>query len=393
VVTGVIARSPLWLCPKGKRTMTEKIVEFLRKRDYELVRELGEGACGKTVLLYDDIIKKHLVCKKYSPYSEEKREELFAAFLREIGLLHEIHHQNVIRVFNYYLYPEILAGYILMEYVEGTDIEEYLRHAPETTNEIFAQAIQGFKYLESIQILHRDIRPQNVLVRKDGTLKVIDLGFGKRVQKPEDFGKSISLNWWCEPPAEFADSVYDFRTEVYFVGRLFERIIQEHGIEHFQHMSVLAKMCHRAPEARIPSFHEVETEIQSNRFFEIPFGDDELWCYRQFADALAGNITKIEAAAKYVDDSERIQSSLENAYRSFMLEEVVPDSSQVIKCFLAGPYYFKKQGIQVEVVREFLRLLKSCSLEKKRLIIANLHTRFNAIQRYNEPLKDEDIPF
>ena len=48
--------------------MKDGIVEFLRKRDYVLVKELGEGACGKTVLLHDDVLDEDFVCKKYSPY-------------------------------------------------------------------------------------------------------------------------------------------------------------------------------------------------------------------------------------------------------------------------------------------------------------------------------------
>lgn len=60
--------------------MENKIVEFLRKRDYRLLEELGRGACGQTVLLYDDIINEQFVCKKYAPYYEEHKEQLFKNF-------------------------------------------------------------------------------------------------------------------------------------------------------------------------------------------------------------------------------------------------------------------------------------------------------------------------
>lgn len=51
-----------------------------------MVRELGQGACGKTVFLYDDQIDEHFVCKKYLPYSEGQRQELFAGFTREVTI-------------------------------------------------------------------------------------------------------------------------------------------------------------------------------------------------------------------------------------------------------------------------------------------------------------------
>lgn len=288
------------------------------------MRELGQGACGKTLLLRDDVLNEEFVCKKYSPFSESHRQELFANFLREIKLLHAIYHTNVVRVFNYYLYPDQLTGYILMEYVNGVDIDEYLGTSPEQTNEVFLQTIEGFCYLERNNILHRDIRPQNLLVRDDGTVKIIDLGFGKRVQQPIDFDKSISLNWWCDPPAEFANSVYDFRTEVYFVGKLFEKLIQEHGIDHFKYKNVLGRMCHWNPESRVQSFFDVQKEIKSDLFFEIAFTDDELACYREFAACIARHITKIESGAKYINDLDRITAQLDAVYRSCMLEELAP---------------------------------------------------------------------
>lgn len=137
----------------------KSIVNFLRKRDYKFVKVLGQGACGKTVLLKDDIIGSDFVCKKYVPCVESRRHELFKNFLREIKLLHEIYHANVVRVFNYYVYPEQLTGYILMEYIDGVDLERHLKNKPETVNDIFLQAVDGFAYLEKSSILHRDIRP------------------------------------------------------------------------------------------------------------------------------------------------------------------------------------------------------------------------------------------
>src|SRR4030042_6690677 len=164
-----------------KSSPQNDIIQFLRKRDYTLVQELGQGACGKTVLLHDPQIDEHFVCKKYVPYSETHRQQLFSGFVREIKLLHKIHHQNIVRVFNYYLYPDQFTGYILMEFVDGSDVADYLFCRPEQANKIFLQTISGFAYLQRIGILHREVRPGNVMVREDGIVKIIDLGFGKEV--------------------------------------------------------------------------------------------------------------------------------------------------------------------------------------------------------------------
>jgi len=169
---------------KHQANATEGVIEFLRKKDYILVRELGQGACGKTVLLRDDGIGEQFVCKKYAPFSEAHRESLFQNFVNEIKLLLRANHPNIVRVFNYYLFPERFAGFILMEHVDGQDIETFLSTQPERTNDVFVQVIDGFRYLESNQILHRDIRPANILVRADGVVKIIDLGFREDLKNP-----------------------------------------------------------------------------------------------------------------------------------------------------------------------------------------------------------------
>jgi len=370
----------------------DEIIAFVRKRDYKLIKELGQGACGKTVLLFDDQIGEYFVCKKYQPLSEIHRQELFEGFVKEIKLLHIVYHKNIVRVFNHYIYPDQLAGYILMEFVDGLEIDKYLSHYPEQTNDVFLQTISGFAYLQRRGILHRDIRPGNVMVNADSDVKIIDLGFGKQIQNSDDFDKSISLNWWCQPPSEFAYSRYDFRTEVYFVGKLFERIIKENEINHFKYASVLGRMCLLDPLERIQAFSGVEKEIRSDQFFEIEFSESELYVYRAFSAALVNQITKIEHTSQYEEDIERVISKLNDSYRGFMLEEKVPDAAVVTRCLLTGTYYYTKRGLPVSAVRDFLLLMKSSTEEKNRIIISNLYRTLDTLPRYNKALEDE-IPF
>jgi serine/threonine protein kinase len=256
--------------PTQKSEMSsDQILSFLRKRDYRFIRELGQGACGQTVLLHDDVIDQAFVCKKYVPFDERQRPELFAAFVREIKLLHQLLHPNVVRFFNHFIYPEQFAGYILMEFVDGQTIDDYVLDKPEQINDLFIQAIDGFTYLQQQGILHRDIRPQNLMVTSGGRLKIIDLGFGKRITHSADFEKSVTLNWWCEIPADFSQLRYDFSTEVYFVGKLFERLIQENAIQSFKYASQLRSMCHLDPLNRDSSFSSIDISIGTDRFAEV----------------------------------------------------------------------------------------------------------------------------
>lgn len=283
-----------------------------------------------------------------------------------------------------------------MEYVDGADLDEYLRLQPEQINEVFVQTARGFSYLQQGGILHRDIRPGNIMVSQIGIVKIIDLGFGKNIQRTEDFEKSISLNWWCQPPNEFVDSRYDFCSEVYFVGKLFQKIVQDYEIAAFKYADTLNRMCQVDPGDRIQNFTDVEKEIGNNQFFEIDFSDQEREIYRDFADAICWHITKIEHGAQYSKDAELVQKQLEDVYRRLLLERTVPDSALVLRCFLPGNYYYKKSGLSVEPVKNFLRLLKASTEERRRVIFANLHTRLDSLPRYSAEvpgITDDDVPF
>ena len=373
--------------------MADKIIEFIRQKNYELVDELGEGSCGKTVLIWDPSIDRHFVCKKYST-SNGHRIDLYNHFVREIKVLYEVCHKNIVRIFGHYLYPSTCAGYLIMEYVEGKNIFDFLKENTDKIDDIFVQAVDGFRYLEENDILHRDIRFENLMVREDGSVKIIDLGFGKQVKKPCDFQKSIEVSAWCPSPSEFRQAIYDFRTEVYFLGMLFEQIIHEFEIEAFSYGGVLTRMCERNPSQRIASFFDVQKEMQGGKFSETNFTDDETNSYRDFIGCIKRHTTKIAKGARYKDDPEKILMDLEKSYQGFMLDEEVPDASVVISCLLVGKYYFKRSGLPVEEVKKFIYLLKLSSTAKKRIIVAGVHMSLDALPRYEVPVDDDDdIPF
>jgi serine/threonine protein kinase len=85
-------------------------IEFLRKKNYIFQEDIGQGGTGKTILIKDELIDDVFVCKKYSPFYPEDKETYFGYFIDEIKLLHKVYHKNIVRVFNYYLYPEQVTG-------------------------------------------------------------------------------------------------------------------------------------------------------------------------------------------------------------------------------------------------------------------------------------------
>lgn len=230
------------------------------------------------------------------------------------------------------------------------------------------------------------------MVTKDGVVKIIDLGFGKEVSESKDFDKSITLNWWCETPEEFNSRRYDFGTEVYFVGKLFEKLIRENSISHFVYTDVLRRMCVHDPDARIGTFSAILQAVRNEKFTELEFSYTDQTAYRAFADAMCRHLTKIENGAKYFDDPTIITRQLGDVYQKVMLEGTVPDCAIVTRCFINGTYYYRKAGFPVQAVRQFLDLLRSCPNERMQILLGNLHTRLDSIPLYTAQ-PDDDVPF
>jgi serine/threonine-protein kinase len=367
--------------------MSESLITFLRKKDYKYIRELGQGACGKTVLLLDDIIGEHFVCKKYAPLYSDMRESLFAGFMNEIKLMHRVFHPNVIRIFNYYTFPRDCAGYILMEYVEGETIDKYIAASPQSFESVFRQTIDAFVHLEQCKILHRDIRPGNILVRNDGIVKLIDLGFGKKVEGSKDYNKSITLNW-LTTPEEFNSGQYDFSTEVYFVGRLFEHIITEYNIDEPQLLLIIRKMAIYNPRQRINRFSEIKVLLDKASLTVPEFSQSDIDAYRTFVNELVAIPSRIERKSTNIVDVQNVITALEHAYKNSMLEVEIA-GRYVLWCFITGSFYSTSKNVYVSTLKDFLMLMKNSEAEAQRIILTNLFFRLDAVPRFDEG----EIPF
>lgn len=368
--------------------MSEDVISFVRQRDYKYIRELGEGCAGKTVLLHDDILDLHFVCKKFAPLASH-RDELFTRFMNEIKLMHRVLHPNIVRIFSYYAYPKSLSGYILMEYVEGEHIDRFLSLKPEHFDPIFQQTVVAFCYLEERNILHRDIRTQNILVSDDGIVKVIDLGFGKLIEKKADFNKSMSLEWQFSRPDEFFDEKYDFCTEVYFVGKLFLRILHNNNINS-PHRATVTSMCSPEPASRIKTFRLVKAEIDKTTLTQnLPeFDEEDISIYRLFAGQCISSLLKVGIKSKYYAGGEAVRN-LEGLFRNCSLEEEVR-ARKVLSCLISGEFIVKsRSNIDVDCLRAFIHLVRRSGPELQAVVFSNLFSRFDDLERFDE----DEIPF
>lgn len=144
---------------------------------YAVERELGRGGMA-TVLLARDRELDRPVAVKVLDDRVAGDEELLRRFRREALTAAQLAHPNVVQVFD--AGEEAGRLYIVMECVEGEGLDAVLRREgrlpPERALDLVAQACAGLGYAHGRGIVHRDVKPANLLLRRDGVLKVADFG-------------------------------------------------------------------------------------------------------------------------------------------------------------------------------------------------------------------------
>lgn len=149
---------------------------------YDKIRAVGRGAYG-TVYLCRRLIDKKLVIIKQIPVEQMTKDERQAA-LNEVKVLSMLDHPNIIRYYENFLEDKALM--IVMEYAEGGTVFEYLQQRngrlleEEEILKFFAQMLLSLQHVHSKQILHRDLKTQNILLdKKKEAVKIGDFGISK----------------------------------------------------------------------------------------------------------------------------------------------------------------------------------------------------------------------
>jgi serine/threonine-protein kinase len=151
--------------------MSETIVQGGR---YRLEQTLGHGGMATVYLAYDEELHRQVAIKLLAEHLAGDAD-FRKRFLREARLAARLSHPNVVSVYDA---GEAEDGrpFIVMEYVPGTTFVELGQIAPGEAVELTTQACRGLAHAHAAGLVHRDVKPQNLLLRDDGTVKVADFG-------------------------------------------------------------------------------------------------------------------------------------------------------------------------------------------------------------------------
>lgn len=164
--------------------MKSLVGKKLQDGKYTLTQELGEGGFGRTYQAVNHILSQVVVIKtfKSSPLLETQLAELRRQFLNEAQRLVQCYHLNIVRFYEFFI--EDGVPYIVMDYIEGETLHKIVvpnNPLPEATAIKYIRQIgEALKVVHSQGLLHRDIKPQNLILRQDKQeVVLIDFGIAR----------------------------------------------------------------------------------------------------------------------------------------------------------------------------------------------------------------------
>ncbi|MGH8185694.1 MAG: protein kinase domain-containing protein [Steroidobacteraceae bacterium] len=191
---------------------------------HRFVRELAIGGTSMVYLAESERAGEMVVLKvlRDSPASGDEHAQ-FARFLQEYELISRIRHPNVVRIFDLGVADD--HAYIAMEYFPRGDLRSRISKgmAPVDALRNLAQMAAALEVVHAVGVLHRDLKPGNIMLRGDGSLAIIDFGLAKHAEVDIEItgtGEIFGTPYYMSPEQGHGQPL-DVRSDLYSLGVIF----------------------------------------------------------------------------------------------------------------------------------------------------------------------------
>ena len=243
---------------------------------YKLLKRIGVGGFGEVWLAFDERLGRNVAIKKMKNgrLSLRDRRDLKKEAQISAGLVHK----NIIQVYDFFGTDH---PHIVQEYVEGKTLHKELSDLAiqgswleaDEAADIFLQMLEGLRYAHSQQVVHRDIKPLNIMLTKDGTVKIGDFGLARHLisradGRPPYLKTNLGGTIPFMSPEQARGETLDFRTDIFSAGIVgYILFTRRHP---FAHPSTIPEIVNliRDETFEAPSF-SFESKILSNAEFTV----------------------------------------------------------------------------------------------------------------------------
>lgn len=199
---------------------SDNLVGITLGNRYDMLEKIGTGGMA-TVYKAKDTLLNRFVAIKILRDSLEDEKQVVTNFIKEAQSSASLVHNNIVSVYD--VGEENGLNYMVMEYVDGITLKEYIKSKGslpwQEACDFAIQIGQGISEAHSINIIHRDIKPQNILMTKDKTLKVTDFGIARAVAgETTVVGGSALGSVHYISPEQARGGFTDVRSDIYSLG-------------------------------------------------------------------------------------------------------------------------------------------------------------------------------
>jgi eukaryotic-like serine/threonine-protein kinase len=219
---------------------------------YEVLKLLGEGGMGAVYKAMDRELNRAVALKVIRP-ELGSNPAILARFKQELLLARQVTHVNVIRIYD--LGDAEGMKFITMEFVEGEDlralIHEKKKFPPEEAVEIIKQACRALDAAHSVGVIHRDLKPQNIMCDASGRVLVMDFGLARTLggDGMTQSGALVGTMEYMSPEQALAKDL-DQRSDLFTIGLILYEMLT--GVTPFHAESAVASLIKRNSERAIP---------------------------------------------------------------------------------------------------------------------------------------------
>jgi serine/threonine protein kinase len=202
--------------------------------NYKIKSLIGDGGMGTVYLAEHDKLGRRVAIKVLHKHLASN-ESIRQRFVNEAKTMAELQHPNIVAMLDYH--EDAFGLYLIMEFVEGMPLDEYIKTTTgpipeERAKQIFRQALAAFSYAHSKGFVHRDIKPSNLMIGGDGILKVLDFGIAKLVgdanYKLTKTGAHTGTVYYMSPEQVKGLDV-DKRSDIYSLGITLFQMLTGHN--------------------------------------------------------------------------------------------------------------------------------------------------------------------